>query len=656
MGKPVRRILRGALLVGVSFLSGGVLGPILFTAGMADIVSGVGMAISPARGLNGLTAFDPKSINVDKTTPRKIVFGRTAFPLDLRYGEPSADSKQEYIEYVFALAAHKSDGIESLYIEETLAWTLAGGAQGIYAGYLWIEVILEGGAGSYHTVNAGTKWGSSQRMTGCTTMKVRVKRSANSSSSQSPFASGISGRWTLIGRGMPVYDPALDSTVAGGSGSQLANDNSTWAYTASGVARGNNPALQLLAYLLGWKINGIGSVGLGIDPARLNLPSFAAAAAICDESIALDAGGTQRRYESGKAYTDGDDPSPVIYELLAAMNGELVHDGGQLALRLAVNDLTAEVALGEDDFLSGFEWRPVPELQAQYTVVRGRFTQPDAPALFGMVDYPDVATGRTASAPRVLPLELPPVQNIHRAERIARQVARRSIYSGEFTVTVGIRGWLLRQNMVVSVTSPSRGWTNRLFRVRGIVLTTDGSGNVDVRLREENAAIYAWAAEETGSVAPVAPIPFDPANGNLAGAPAGTFVAGVPAEELAAGGSPAIVRGLTAIGSSTPIEKLVRDGSTLGAEAQLTLDSTSGAASTTLTFSQEARPKGGTWVTLTGSTETDTMSIPDGTALLSAGAYTNSSGQDQIVEFRTVSSLSGGAAGVVNQTYSYQKV
>ncbi|MFK5283272.1 hypothetical protein ACI3PL_27240, partial [Lacticaseibacillus paracasei] len=73
---------------------------------------------------------------------------------------------------------------------------------------------------------------------------------------------------------MPLYDPAQDSTVPGGSGSQRANNPATWAYT-SGSSRGANPALQLLAYLLGWRIGGVVSVGAGLAPELLDMASFA---------------------------------------------------------------------------------------------------------------------------------------------------------------------------------------------------------------------------------------------------------------------------------------------------------------------------------------------------------------------------------------------
>lgn len=473
-------------------------------ATLVSIAATVGGSLLTTAARRALTAFDPKSINPDPASPRKLVFGQTTFVVDLRYAEPSG-TNQEYIDYIFALAAHKSDAISEIYIEDDLAWTVGGGAQGKYVGYLTVEVILEAGSGAYHTVNAGTTWNSSTRLTGCTTMKVRVKRSDNSKSSQSPFSSGINGRWAVIGRGIPVYDPALDSTVAGGSGAQRAATQTTWAYTA-GAARGNNPALQLLTYLLGWRIGGVVSVGCGLPVDTIDLPSFATAAALCDESVALAAGGSQRRYEAGRAFADSDDPLAVIRTLLDAMNGELVDDGGRLSLRLAVNDLTPSYTLTDDDFVSGYSWKPAAPIEQQYTVVRGRYSAPGA-TLYSLVDYPEVAIARTSLAPRPLTLELSAVQEPRRAERIAKQAAVRNLYQGTFAVTLGVRGWLLRRNMVVAVTSSARGWTAKLFRVRSLGFNDDAT--VEVVLREENAAIYAWSASESAQVTPVAPVVFD---------------------------------------------------------------------------------------------------------------------------------------------------
>ena len=523
MGKALKTIATIAAVVAlVASGVGAVAGTSLAAAGLATAAAGVatvatlvsitatvGSSLLTPAARRVLTAFDPKAVNSDPASPRKLVLGQTTFPVDLRYAEPSG-TNDEYIDYVFALAAHTSTAITDIYIEDDLVWTVGGGAQGKFSGYLTVEVILQAGPGAYHTVNAGTRWNSATRMTGCTTMKVRVKRSDNSKVSKSPFASGVAGRWAVIGNGMPVYDPARDSTVAGGSGAQRSNDNTTWAYTASGVARGNNPALQMLSFLLGWRINNVVSVGVGLPVDTIDVVSFGTAAALCDESIALVAGGTQRRFETGRAFSDADDPMAVVSVLLEAMNGELVDDGGRLALRVAVNDLSPIVTLTDDDFVSGYSWRPAAPVEQQFTVVRGRYSQPDAPSLYSMVDYPEVAIPRTSLAPRALTLELSAVQEQRRAERIAKQAAQRNLYQGTFTVTLGVRGWQLRRNMVVAITSSARGWTAKLFRVRSLTFNSDAT--VEVSFRTEDASIYAWDQNESALVTPVAPVVFDSRN------------------------------------------------------------------------------------------------------------------------------------------------
>lgn len=529
MGKAVKAVASVALVVGASIVTfnpgtGAAIAAALSTAAGVTISTGavmVATGLAASAGLAGLQRnlmggaaagalqpFDPGRINTDKATFRKIAFGRTLFAMDLRYAEPSADAKQEYVEYVFALAGHRCEALEQIYIDEKLAWA-AGAASGDFAGYLWVEFIPEAGPAAYHTVNAGTKWGAAQRLTGCATMKVRVRRSDLNKNSHSPFANGLYGSWRAIGLGMPVYDPALDSTVPGGAGPQRADDCATWRYAAGGVQRGNNPALQELAYLLGWKVMGQTSVGLGLDETRINLPSFAIGAAICDEAIAIT-GGSQRRYTAGKTFTDGDDPRAVLAALNQAMNAEHVHDGGQMALRLGVNDLIPELILTEDDFLSGYSWEALPGLEQQFTVVRGQWTEPAAPGLFTLVDAPDVATGMPSVAPRPLLVDLSAVQNIQQAERILTQCARRVPYDGRFRVQVGVRGWGMRQNMVVGVTIPSRGWAARLFRARGLTLNNDPS--VTLELRPEAGSIYVTPTTPAGNIEPVDPTPMLAAN------------------------------------------------------------------------------------------------------------------------------------------------
>ncbi|MCA3256073.1 MAG: hypothetical protein INF91_10705 [Alphaproteobacteria bacterium] len=506
VGPAIGLALTSSLGLGV-----GAIG-VLSTVSTIALTAGAAALNRPrgAGGQSGLSAFDPKAISIDAAEPRKMLFGRALFPMSLRHPEPYGTG-QDRIDYVFALAAHKSGGPDQIFIENDLAWTAEGGAQGAYAGYLTVEVVTEGGAAAYHTTGGGG-WGAAHRMTGCTTMKVSIRRSDISKTNRSPFAGGISGRWSAVGNGMPVYDPALDSTVPGGSGSQRADDCSTWAYSVGGVDRGNNPALQLLAYLLGWRINGEVSVGLGMDPATLDLPSFATAAALCDESVALTGGGTQRRFEAGRAFSDDDDPTGVMAELCKAMNAELVDDGGRLGLRVAVNDLSGPLVKFTDaDLIGGYSWKPALDADQQFTVVRGRYSQPGTPSLYSLVDFDEVPIPRSSVAPRPLRLELTAVQDPRRARRIAKQAGQRSLYQGTFTCTVGVRGWLLKRNQVVEWDLTPRGWVGEILRVRALQYNW-ADGTVTVTFREENAAIYQWDASEAGEITPVTPTPYDRRN------------------------------------------------------------------------------------------------------------------------------------------------
>jgi len=687
------------------FLSATIIGTLSGTLIAATTLAGLAAAGSLASGNRsaGLTAFDPKSINPDPASPRKLVFGETTFPVDLRYAEPSG-SNQEYIDYIFALAAHKSDAINEIYIEDDLAWTVGGGAQGKYVGYLTVEVILEAGSSAYHTVNAGAIWNSTTRLTGCTTMKVRVKRSDNSKTSQSPFSSGINGRWAVIGRGIPVYDPALDSTVAGGSGSQRAATQTTWAYTA-GTARGNNPALQLLTYLLGWRIGGVVSVGCGLPVDTIDLPSFGTAAALCDESVALADFGSQRRYESGRAFADSDDPLAVIRTLLDAMNGELVDDGGRLSLRLAVNDLTPSFTITDDDFVSGYSWKPAAPIEQQHTVVRGRYSAPGA-TLYGLVDYPEVPIARTSIAPRPLTLELSAVQDPRRAERIAKQAAQRNLYQGTFAVTLGVRCLLLRRNMVVAVTSSARGWTAKLFRVRSLGFNADAT--VEVVLREENAAIYAWSASESAQVTPVAPVVFDSRKaapwlmadiapgadvtrtvlpalqrgawsassvayslGDIVTRDGSSYTCIIANTSTGANGPPganwallanAGAQGPTGV-AAPPIKSLstgaaqldpirLVNGQTVTAAAELYLNTggVSGVCSLTLQISESGA---GSWATMTSGTVTDSQPTSEAVELVITGATFTNSGADRLFDIRAISTRQSRS---VNVPLSYVRV
>jgi hypothetical protein len=516
VGKTLKTIALVAVGVALVVLSGPIATAIGAGAATAAAIAAVGASL--ALSTASMALFGPKipktqisrlNVSLDPSTPRKAVFGTTAMPLDLRYHE-SSGTDQEYVDYIIAVAAHKVASITEIWFEEKQAWTLAGGVTGTYSGYLTVTVRTEGTAGNYISINGGGKWGSTRRLTGCAYLHLRIKRTGLTKKAESPLVSGLPSRVTVIGDGALLYDPRKDSTVPGGSGSHRATDQSTWgAYTNADDT--DNPALQLLWWLLGWEINGKLSVGCGVPYTRIDMESFITAANACDENVTLAIGGTQKRYRTSGTASDADDRMEIINNLLASMNGTLRDNGGKLTVTAMKNDLADYVlTFNEGDMLGEFDWQQTRGLTENYNIARGRYVDPSANSLYQMVDYPEVGFAAPDGIERVMSLDLPYVEDGRRAQRIAKQVLQRNQYRGMFSTTFNAKALGCQVGDVVRINLEALGWSNKLFRVVSQEIRFDGQ--VPMALVEENAAIYAWDANEVAPITPTAPTIYNPLN------------------------------------------------------------------------------------------------------------------------------------------------
>ena len=516
MGKTLKTIAIVAAAVAVAYFAPQISVALLGSTAAAGTIAAVGVSL--ALSTTSMALFGPKipktqisrlNVSLDPSTPRKAVFGTTAMPLDLRYHE-SSGTDQEYVDYIIAVAAHKVASITEIWFEEKQAWTLAGGVTGTYSGYLTVAVRTEGTAGNYISINGGAKWGSTRRLTGCAYVHLRIKRTGNSKKAESPLVNGLPSRVTVIGDGALLYDPRKDSTVPGGSGSHRATDQSTWGvYTNADDT--DNPALQLLWWLLGWQINDKLSVGCGVPYTRIDMESFITAANACDENVTLAIGGTQKRYRTSGTASDADDRMEIINNLLASMNGTLRDNGGKLTVTAMKNDLADYVlTFNESDMLGEFDWQQTRGLTENYNIARGRYVDPSANSLYQMIDYPEVGFAAPDGIERVMSLDLPYVEDGRRAQRIAKQVLQRNQYRGMFSTTFNAKALGCQVGDVVRVSLEALGWSNKLFRVVSQEIRFDGQ--VPMALVEEDAAIYAWDADDVAPITPTAPTIYDPLN------------------------------------------------------------------------------------------------------------------------------------------------
>jgi hypothetical protein len=486
--------------------------------GLTSVVSALGMSalgfLTTAVGIGAsLLSGKPKVTNskenlerlrasIDPRTPRKTVVGKTALATDIR-DEEFTDS-QAYFHRFLVVASHKVNAISEIWFDDKLAWSVGGGVTSEFSGYLWVTPILEGNSGN--AINISARMGTTRRYTGCAYVHLKYKLTGNSKKTDSPFAQSITTRITVRGDGAYFYDPRLDSTVAGGSGSHRANDQSTWAWSDDAC---RNPALALLFYLLGWEINGKLAVGKGIPANRIDLESFAVAANICDEMVDDGASGTEPRYRCDGVWSEGDSPTTVIDMLKATMNADLDDVDGKLRLTVFHNDLTDIAAdFTADDVLGAFKWRPATPLQESFNVVRGIYTDPSDNALYQPVDYPEVSETSPDGIERVFAMDLPMVERASQAQRLASGVLKRQKFGGTFEAEFQATAWAVQKNSVVTLTFPKLGFANKLFRVAEMSLRVDGV--VPLVLREEDASIYD-APVLSAPIDPVASTPYDPA-------------------------------------------------------------------------------------------------------------------------------------------------
>jgi hypothetical protein len=180
--------------------------------------------------------------------------------------------------YRFLVTVHSCAGpVEQ--IESTLAnfspVTFSGSAAaGYYNDYWWRDTQLgarpEADALAPNFAGA-PRWGASYKLSGFCAVGHTFKWSKKGKR----FAGGQLPILGEIVRGVKVYDPRLDSTYPGGSGSHRINNEATWTYS-------RNPALHALTYAYGRYVNGVKVFGVDLGSASIDLSSAVAWANVCD--------------------------------------------------------------------------------------------------------------------------------------------------------------------------------------------------------------------------------------------------------------------------------------------------------------------------------------------------------------------------------------
>lgn len=480
--KAVKKVVKTVVGV-VSKVIGGVFG------------FAIGGKSSKAKAVNTLNkSLEPESY-------RKIVLGKIASPLDVRYWEVWGTKGQNFDEIV-ALAGHKVNAVLDLYFEEKLAFSGASTSPTTaYTGIVSRVIKLGADNQTGFTAGGGARWSIASTFDGCAYIKLAWIPD------EKKLPNGIPNTYRQVVEGALVYDPRRDST-RGGSGTHRADDRSTWSYAtldSNGQPIGRNNALQALWYLLGWTVptkNAGGTVtgerlvcGRGVDPEDINFATFIAGANACETAGYY----TDVVLSTEEAHTSNEDKITCN-----GLIGRLIDPGGLWSYYANVDD-TASIAvdLTDADILQGdtVSWNEYKGMSDQFNQVRGKFVYPASPVLYQAYPYPMVrdATYETnLGTKRAKPLDFEQVLDSTLAQRLARLFLNEGQYQGEFKASFNYKALRAQAWSVVRYTSDRFGFV-KLFRVYRQDISTDSG--VGMLLKEIHSSI--WSA---GTVtAPMAP-------------------------------------------------------------------------------------------------------------------------------------------------------
>ncbi len=269
-------------------------------------------------------------------------------------------------------------------------------------------------------------------------------------------------------KGRKVYDPRTDTTA--------------WS---------DNAALCIRDFIAN-------TYGLG-DP-QVDDTAFGVAANVCDETVTLAAGGTEKRYTINGVVRADQSYGDVLQEMTTACAGTLFWGTGKWKLHVGaysapVKDFTL------DDIRSSISLQTRVNLRDQFNKVQGVFT--DAGSDFIPVDYPPIESAtfkaQDNGVEQVLDLDLPFTTSASAAQRLAKLTLFRGREQMTFTADFGLSAFEVEVGDIISLTMPRYGWEAKEFEVVGWVFGADDAGalRISLTLRETSEAAFDWDAEES---------------------------------------------------------------------------------------------------------------------------------------------------------------
>jgi hypothetical protein len=422
-------------------------------------------ALTPKPNLNAATNGGYASVNA--LTPAgatAIIYGSTRVGGVTFYQETTDNNK--VLHKLIALAGHEVNAIGDIYLNDELVTVDGSGNVTSPSQYVGkVKLIKHLGSANQAAdatlVSESLLWTSNHRARGVAYIYARLQYDADA------FPNGVPVI-TAVVQGKKVYDPRTDTT-----------------------AYSDNAALCLRDYLI--------SSGVAFT-SEIDDTLFSTAANICDETVALDAGGTQKRYTTNGTFTSDAAPKDALDNLLRSLGGMLWYSQGKWGCKAAAYT-SPVLSLDEDDLRSGLQIQTRNSRRDGFNKITGIFRGPESN--YFETNYPTLAPASFLSVDNnqesEFELALPYVDTSPMAQRIAKIALYRNREQLKISGSFGMRAYELTIGDLVQVTNTRLGFTNKVFEVVEWTfgLNSDLALEVAMTLQEISTGVFQWDADES---------------------------------------------------------------------------------------------------------------------------------------------------------------
>tara|TARA_R100001440_G_scaffold10909_2_gene19728 strand:+ start:1006 stop:4014 length:3009 start_codon:yes stop_codon:yes gene_type:complete len=440
-----------------------------------------------------------------------VVYGTRKVGGNIVFLETSGTDNQ-YLYMALVLSEGEIDSISSLFVNDNLV-TLTGSLtdsttrevastdSNFFDGSSLIQVQAKLGADDQTACSVLTplsSWTTNHRLRGLAYLALRFTWNADKFGSLPTVQAIIKGK--------KVYNPNLDSTVTGGSGSHRKDTSSTWEYS-------DNPIYQLLDYLRNDRF-GMGIVNSYFDS---NFADWQVAGDVCDTNITPFSGASQIDLMDSHTVVDTSKKAiDNVKDFVRGSRAYLNFTGGKYNI-LVESTGSASITLTEDNIIGGITVQSKNK-NSRYNRVVVSFINPDKNFQSDTAQFPPVDETGLASADQFANMQTADgglllegrfdfsmFTSPYQAQEMAEIILRRSRSSLDISLRADATALDLAIGDIVNVTHATPSFSAKPFRVQGMTINADHT--VNLQCSEHQDSFYTFGTQQEVATIPDTTLP-----------------------------------------------------------------------------------------------------------------------------------------------------